>query len=81
MEDMSMAMSEWYQVKLRGVMGPEPQDTKCMRSLDRTAKCEPRELTYEADDKHVKTIVEETGLDWDSKGSNLPLPPRLRGPR
>ena len=31
-EDMGIAMSEWYQVKLRGVMGPESQDVKSIGS-------------------------------------------------
>ena len=67
-------MGEWYDVKVRGFFGPDPDDMKEIRILNRTVRWTADGITYEADDKHVNTIVKELGLQRDSKGSELPLP-------
>ena len=71
---MARKMGEWYQVKVRGFVGPDPEDLKEIRILNRTIRWSDSELTYEADEKHVQTVIREVGLDGLSKGSDSPLP-------
>ena len=74
LRDMGEQMAEWYDVKVRGFVGPDPGDMKEIRILNRTIRWATNGVTYEADDKHVKTIVAGLGLQEDSKGSEFPLP-------
>ena len=74
LREMAKMMAEWYDVKIRGFVGPDPEDMKEIRILNRTIRWGTDGITYEADDKHVRTIVEGMGLQSDSKGSALPLP-------
>ena len=74
LKDLQEVMSQWYEVKVRGILGPELEDQKEIRILNRQLRWEEGFLEYEADDKHAQTIIEELGLEEDSKGSSLPLP-------
>ena len=67
-------MGKWYVIKLRGVLGPDSEDMKEIRILNRMVRWKSEGIEYEADDKHAKVIVEGLNLCDDSKGSDLPLP-------
>jgi hypothetical protein len=65
-------MAEWYEIKVRATMGPDPQDDKEVVILGRTVRWLEDRNEYEADDKYVKLICEEMGLNETSKGLDGP---------
>ncbi len=67
-------MTTRFEVKVRGTLGLEPEDTKEIRILNRTLRWTTRGLELEADGKHVQTVISETGLEAGLKGSETPLP-------
>ena len=67
-------MKMWYSIKLRGIVGPDPGDMKEIRILNRLVRWTKDGIEYEADDKHVTTVVKGLGLQEDSKGVDVALP-------
>ena len=67
-------MAEWYDIKIRGMMGPDAGDDKEIGILNRVVKWESDKLIYEADDKHVTNILFELGFDENTKGLGMPTP-------
>ncbi len=67
-------MRSWYDVKVRGLVGPSPEDMQEIRILNRILRWTERGVTCEAEDKHAKVILEEKDLQSNSKVSDLPLP-------
>ncbi len=65
---------QWYDIKVRAVLGPEPDDAKEARILNRVVRWEQDWITYDADEKHVHTVTKGVGLQPDLKGSEGPLP-------
>ena len=49
-------------------MGDEPGDGQEVTILNRKLTWKNGKITYEADDKHAKLIIEEMGVAGDSKG-------------
>ena len=66
-------MEEWYEIKLRGVLGDDPWDVKEMTILNRKVTWDGEKIVCRADDKHAKIIIEEMGLDMKSKGLSSPI--------
>jgi hypothetical protein len=67
-------MKSWYDVKTRGVLGPEPGDDKEITILNRKLLwAEPGLITYEADPKNIEQIVKAMGLQSGSKGLDAPI--------
>ena len=64
---------EWYEIKLRAVLGPEPGDNKKVRILNRILRWVADGLTYEGDDKHARTVIRGMNLQLDSKGLETPM--------
>ena len=64
---------EWYEIKLRAVLGPEPGDDKEVRILNRILRWGADGLTYEGDDKHARTVIRGMNLQLDSKGLETPM--------
>jgi hypothetical protein len=60
-------MEDWYEIKLRGIIGDGPKDAKEIAILNRTIHWTGRAITYKADNKHAKEIVKRMGLEMDSK--------------
>jgi hypothetical protein len=56
LQRMSKLMAEWYEIKVRATMGPDPQDDKEVVILGRTVRWLEDRNEYEADDKYVKLI-------------------------
>ena len=73
LKDMKDKMGQWYEIKVRAMMGPDGGDDKEVRILNRMIKWEKDRITYTADDKHVVKILEELGFDSDTKGVDMPI--------
>jgi hypothetical protein len=73
LKEIGAKMAEWYDIKIRGMMGPDAEDDKEIRILNRVVKWEHDKLIYEADDKHVKKILFELGFDENTKGNDMPI--------
>ncbi len=66
-------MRSWYEVKVRGVLGPGPRDDKEVTILDRKlvwTGC--GKITYEADPKNIESIVKP----WVSARTRRDLVPQ-----
>ena len=72
LKEIGAKMAEWFDIKIRGRMGPAARDDKEIRILNRVAKWESDKLIYEADDKHVTNILFELGFDENTKGLDMP---------
>ena len=57
-------MEEWFDIKMRGVLGPEAKDDKEMVILGRLVKWTEEGIEYQADPKHRKLILDNVGLGW-----------------
>ena len=66
-------MKSWYDVKTRGILGPEAKDDREIRILNRRVKWEGNVITYEADERNVETIVNELGLQKESRGLDVTM--------
>ena len=60
-------MTEWFDIKVRGIVGPELKDQNEITILNRTLKWLLWGIQITADPKHVEKIVEHFGLDENSK--------------
>ena len=52
-------MDKVYQCKLVGKIGPEPEDNKSMRLLNRVVEWGRDAIYLEADQRHAETIVRD----------------------
>jgi hypothetical protein len=73
LKDMANKMAEWYEIKVRAMMGPDPGDDKEVRILNRVCRWEKDKITYVADDKHATRIMDELGFDEGTKGVDMPI--------
>ncbi len=65
-------MQRWYELKVRSMLGPEPADDKQATILGRILRWGSTALTYEADPKHAKLLIEGLGLEAGSAGVQMP---------
>lgn len=66
-------MKEWCEIKMRGIVGPEPGDLKKIDILNRTVEWDvDRGIIYRADKKHAEIVIKEMGLEMNSKGVDVP---------
>ena len=61
-------MREVYELKVRGILGDEPDDDKEITILNRTLRWTTEGLEYKADDRHVREIVNYFEFREDSRG-------------
>ena len=64
-------MSDEYEIKVRGLLGPDKTDDKQIRILNRCLEWRPDGLAYEADPRHAEIVVKELGM-MDSKAVVTP---------
>ena len=50
-------MSDEYDIKVRGQMGPDKTDDKAITILNRRVEWTSQEIQYEADPRHVKIPI------------------------
>ena len=67
LQRMTKLMTEWYEIKVRAMMGPDAKDDKEVVILGRTVRWLEDRNEYEADGKYAKMICEEMGLSEWSK--------------
>eukprot|EP00973_Karenia_brevis_P066042 9179253-Karenia_brevis.AAC.1 len=60
-------MKEWFEIKVRAVLGPDPGDDKEVTILGRGVRWVEEGIEYEADPKHRKTIMEYFGFNDKTK--------------
>ena len=65
-------ISEKYEVKFRGRIGPGNNDDKSIRILNRVVTWTEEGIEYEADQRHAEIIVKSLGMQSDSKGVATP---------
>jgi hypothetical protein len=70
---MTKLMGEWYEIKVRGLLGGEQGDDEEVTILNRRLAWRNGKIEYEADEKHAKTIIEELELDENSNGLEAPI--------
>ena len=61
-----------FEVKVRGRLGPGPDDVKSIRILNRIIEWSTDGLWYEADQRHAEIFVKELGMDQDRVKSDIP---------
>ncbi len=66
-------MESWWDIKVRAVMGDEAGDDKEATILNRTVRWTNEGVEWEADPKHAKIIMEEMGIEEESKGVRSPI--------
>jgi len=66
-------MKEWYDLKLRAVIGDEDGDDKEVTILNRTLKHVGHGFEYYADERHEVEIRKEFGIGAESKGLESPV--------
>jgi hypothetical protein len=62
-------MEAWYEVKTRGIFGPEEGDDKEIVILGRIVKVEEWGYSYQADRKHRDLVLEHFGFQGESRSS------------
>ena len=67
-------MKNWYDIKVRGILGGGPSDDEGVTILGRRSRWRrgTRNTESEANDKYVKEVVKEMNLQEDSKGLDVP---------
>ena len=61
-------MQSWYEIKLRAILGPDAKDDKEVVMLGRMVKYCKWGISYEADPKHRRLLMERFGFEENSKG-------------
>ena len=65
-------ISDKFEVKFRGRIGPNSTDDKAIRLLNRVFEWTPEGIFIEADQRHAELIVKDMGLALNSKGMSTP---------
>ena len=63
-------MHEWYDVKVRGILGSGKRDVHEIEMLGRNLTWTEEVLEYEGSDKHRRALLERLGLNEESKAVN-----------
>ena len=61
-------MAEWWDMKLRGIMGSAADEVKEMTILGRSVRWTEQGIEYEADEKHRVEVLKAEKLGEESKG-------------
>ena len=59
-------MSEWFEIVVRGTLGPDDKDMKKMTILNRVVEWMPWGIKVTADPKHAEKIMDLIGLNGES---------------
>ena len=65
-------LRNFYELKVRGIMGGQPEDIQEITILNRRLIWKEGSMTYEADTKHAELICEGVGLGSNSNGLERP---------
>ena len=67
---MTSTLCEWYDVKVRGILGSGRRDVQDIEILGRTLRQTEQGLQHEAGGKHRQALLQGLGLNEDSKSVN-----------
>ena len=56
-------MANWFEIKVRGLLGPDPEDLKEITILGRIVRWMDDGIHYQADPKHRKIMLESLGMN------------------
>jgi hypothetical protein len=62
-----LKMRKWYEIKIRGRLGPEPKDDKQIVILGRIVKWHGWGITWQADPRHRRLVCEHYGFTDSTK--------------
>ena len=65
-------ISNKFAVNFKARLGPEKEDDKVTRVLNRLVEWKPDGIYYEADQRHAEIIINELGLNKDKAGISTP---------
>ena len=65
--ELSKTMMSWFEIKVRGILGPDAHDLKSLSILNRNVEWLEWGIKIEADDKHAEKIIDYFNLDENSK--------------
>ena len=71
LQEITKALANVWLVKIRGTLGPDPEDDKEIFILNRIARWEKDHLRYEADPRHVEKLTRDLGME-DCKSLTTP---------
>ena len=66
LRELAEKMATWFEIKVRALMGPDPEDDKEVVILGRTVRWKDWGIEFEADQKHRKILAEFFELEADS---------------
>jgi hypothetical protein len=72
LKELEELLKGWFELKVRGILGPDEQDDKEIVILGRTVTWCEGGIKIVADSKHVKAIQKYCGVDETSKGLGNP---------
>ena len=61
-------MASWFDIKVRGMLGPDRDDDKEVTILGRTVRWTDEGVEYEADMKHRTKVLEYFGFNSSTRG-------------
>eukprot|EP00973_Karenia_brevis_P025986 3585602-Karenia_brevis.AAC.1 len=64
-------MEEWYEIRVRAILGPEKHDDKEVVILGRVVGWTEHGIEYQADPKQRKIVLDYLGFSEDSKGLGI----------
>ena len=62
-------MGEWFEIKVKGVLGPEDKDMKEIVILGRLVRWTEDGVEFEADPRHRKALMDHFGFEEGVKGA------------
>ena len=65
-------IKEKFEVKFRARLGPDKEDDKSVRILNRIVEWTPKGIRYEANQTHAEIIVRATGVHKDKQKTTMP---------
>ena len=72
LDDLEKAMAGWFEIKVRGRIGPDENDLKIMTILNRKIEWLSWGIRITADQKHAEKMLEHFDLGEDSTSVNSP---------
>jgi hypothetical protein len=72
LDELEALLKGWFELTVRGRLGPEEGDDKQIVILGRTVSWGPGGITIKADPKHAEAIKKYCGVDCSSKGLGSP---------
>ncbi len=67
----TLELQKVYELKVRATLGPDPNDDKSVRILNRILSWNEQGIQYEPDQRHVEIVIKALGLE---KGKSVVTP-------